>query len=226
MGSSPQDFDPLRFDPTNQDGLYSHAFIPFSSGPRYCLYGGGTFKVTEVWQSTFFLSQELYWTEICPGWAASRCGPDFAQVPPVARERPKTRDPLRKSPPSPPTCSSCWRWPVASDGTCDSGPMMSKNRQQNMKFWVCFSLLWIIYNQCKLMYNQDCKNHFSACNHTKQPSAPWKLPKGNDQWPLFHISPCLVSSTGDAACNFNTSHLSGWNPFWKRREKWDQGYQD
>lgn len=29
-----QEFNPLRFDQTNKEGWASHAFIPFSSGPR------------------------------------------------------------------------------------------------------------------------------------------------------------------------------------------------
>ncbi|TKS66545.1 Leukotriene-B(4) omega-hydroxylase 2 [Collichthys lucidus] len=36
----PHEFNPLRFDATNKEGLASHAFIPFSSGPRFRLTPG------------------------------------------------------------------------------------------------------------------------------------------------------------------------------------------
>ncbi|TWW63857.1 cytochrome P450 4F3 [Takifugu flavidus] len=44
--TNPHDFDPLRFDPKNQEGLSSHAFIPFSSGPRNCI--GQKFALAEL----------------------------------------------------------------------------------------------------------------------------------------------------------------------------------
>ncbi|XP_030265149.1 cytochrome P450 4F3 [Sparus aurata] len=44
--TNPHDFDPLRFDPTNKEGLASHAFIPFSSGPRNCI--GQKFALAEL----------------------------------------------------------------------------------------------------------------------------------------------------------------------------------
>lgn len=30
-----QEFNPMRFDPANKEDHAPHAFIPFSSGPRY-----------------------------------------------------------------------------------------------------------------------------------------------------------------------------------------------
>ncbi|XP_075871517.1 cytochrome P450 4F3 [Nelusetta ayraudi] len=44
--TDPHDFNPLRFDATNRDGLPSHAFIPFSSGPRNCI--GQKFALAEL----------------------------------------------------------------------------------------------------------------------------------------------------------------------------------
>ncbi|XP_036947639.1 cytochrome P450 4F3 isoform X1 [Acanthopagrus latus] len=44
--TNPHDFDPLRFDPTNKESLASHAFIPFSSGPRNCI--GQKFALAEL----------------------------------------------------------------------------------------------------------------------------------------------------------------------------------
>ncbi|KAE8278377.1 Leukotriene-B(4) omega-hydroxylase 2 [Larimichthys crocea] len=43
---NPHEFNPLRFDPTNKEGLASHAFIPFSSGPRNCI--GQKFALAEL----------------------------------------------------------------------------------------------------------------------------------------------------------------------------------
>ncbi|KAG8004552.1 Leukotriene-B(4) omega-hydroxylase 2 [Nibea albiflora] len=43
---NPHEFNPLRFDPTNKERLASHAFIPFSSGPRNCI--GQKFALAEL----------------------------------------------------------------------------------------------------------------------------------------------------------------------------------
>ncbi|XP_029931350.1 cytochrome P450 4F3, partial [Myripristis murdjan] len=44
--TNPQEFQPLRFDPANTRGHSSHAFIPFSSGPRNCI--GQKFALAEL----------------------------------------------------------------------------------------------------------------------------------------------------------------------------------
>uniref|UniRef100_A0A3Q1EDM3 Cytochrome P450 family 4 subfamily F member 8 n=1 Tax=Acanthochromis polyacanthus TaxID=80966 RepID=A0A3Q1EDM3_9TELE len=43
---SNQEFNPLRFDPSNAQSRASHAFIPFSSGPRNCI--GQKFALAEL----------------------------------------------------------------------------------------------------------------------------------------------------------------------------------
>ncbi|CAB1414766.1 unnamed protein product [Pleuronectes platessa] len=44
--TDPHEFNPLRFDPSNAKGRASHAFIPFSSGPRNCI--GQKFALAEL----------------------------------------------------------------------------------------------------------------------------------------------------------------------------------
>ncbi|XP_044044523.1 cytochrome P450 4F3 isoform X1 [Siniperca chuatsi] len=44
--TDPHEFNPLRFDRTNTEGRASHAFIPFSSGPRNCI--GQKFALAEL----------------------------------------------------------------------------------------------------------------------------------------------------------------------------------
>uniref|UniRef100_A0A8C5EDN4 Leukotriene-B(4) omega-hydroxylase 2-like n=1 Tax=Gouania willdenowi TaxID=441366 RepID=A0A8C5EDN4_GOUWI len=44
--TNPDEFNPLRFDPANMTSRSSHAFIPFSSGPRNCI--GQKFALAEL----------------------------------------------------------------------------------------------------------------------------------------------------------------------------------
>ncbi|XP_077369835.1 cytochrome P450 4F3 isoform X1 [Festucalex cinctus] len=44
--TNPHEFDPQRFEQINQEGRSSHAFIPFSSGPRNCI--GQKFALAEL----------------------------------------------------------------------------------------------------------------------------------------------------------------------------------
>uniref|UniRef100_A0A3B5BBI5 Leukotriene-B(4) omega-hydroxylase 2-like n=1 Tax=Stegastes partitus TaxID=144197 RepID=A0A3B5BBI5_9TELE len=44
--TNPHEFNPLRFDPTSTRSRASHAFIPFSSGPRNCI--GQKFALAEL----------------------------------------------------------------------------------------------------------------------------------------------------------------------------------
>ncbi|XP_040888245.1 cytochrome P450 4F3 isoform X2 [Toxotes jaculatrix] len=44
--TDPHEFNPLRFDPANKESQSSHAFIPFSSGPRNCI--GQKFALAEL----------------------------------------------------------------------------------------------------------------------------------------------------------------------------------
>nr|XP_020456403.1 docosahexaenoic acid omega-hydroxylase CYP4F3-like [Monopterus albus] len=44
--TNPHEFNPMRFDPTNKEARASHAFIPFSSGPRNCI--GQKFALAEL----------------------------------------------------------------------------------------------------------------------------------------------------------------------------------
>ncbi|XP_061122567.1 cytochrome P450 4F3 [Syngnathus typhle] len=44
--TNPHEFDPQRFEAINQEGRSSHAFIPFSSGPRNCI--GQKFALAEL----------------------------------------------------------------------------------------------------------------------------------------------------------------------------------
>ncbi|CAI5638240.1 unnamed protein product [Oreochromis niloticus] len=44
--TNPHEFDPLHFDPSNKMSQASHAFIPFSSGPRNCI--GQKFAMAEL----------------------------------------------------------------------------------------------------------------------------------------------------------------------------------
>lgn len=113
--------------------------------------------------STFFLSQELHWTEICSGWTARCCGPDVAQVPSVARERPKTRDPLWKSPASPAACPTRWRRPVASDRTCDLCPMMWQEPTTKHRNFQINTVTYLFYPCIIAVFYE----------HSKKPKAPY-----------------------------------------------------
>lgn len=230
MGSSPQDFDPLRFDPTNQDGLYSHAFIPFSSGPRYCLYDGGTFKVIEVWQA--------------PSSSLRNCiGQKFA----LAELRVVVALTLlrfRLLPGNDPklgTLSGKVRRLPQLVLRAEGGLWLQMEPVTQAQWWArTDNKTWnfefvFIFCEYSIINVTRCKNKIFKIiwvlviiqnSHQLHGNDQREMTKG--KWPMTsisYLSPCLVSSTGDAACNFNTSHLSGWNPFWKRREKWDQGYQ-
>lgn len=82
-----KEFDPTRFDPVNKKGQAPHAFIPFSSGPRYSTVQYGTASLLKMLKNVWHLHhdinlclQELYRSEIRPRGAASRGGADPAPV--------------------------------------------------------------------------------------------------------------------------------------------------
>ncbi|XP_061841246.1 cytochrome P450 4F3 isoform X2 [Nerophis lumbriciformis] len=60
--TNPHEFDPHRFEAINQEGRSSHAYIPFSSGPRNCI--GQKFALAEL---RVVVALTLYRFRLTPG---------------------------------------------------------------------------------------------------------------------------------------------------------------
>lgn len=144
-----QEFDPHRFDPEHKKSVSSHAFIPFSSGPRSSLIltdFKSQHALAEGVTCTFL--QELHRSEVCHGWASGCGGADSAEVPPPPGSEPWARGQPWPGPPPPPAGATGRRRTVVTAGP--SGPRGNPSMKMMLQCRPCRKLCFYFVLSWKL----------------------------------------------------------------------------